>query len=181
MSISTSFVESFKKAMVPRSDAKSGGNLECIAEAVTSAFVAAESSLNHVVASRRRPWISQGTLDLIDQRRIAHVSGNFVLEASLHKNIKKAARADRRKWLEDLAGSNSWASLRKLRRGTKHLQGRLCNQDGIPVSSEERAETFAQYLESIQWAVRPASVVEQPALHSELPVNLERSPSTSSR
>ena len=40
------------------------------------------------------------------------------------------------------------------------------------VCSDNRAETLAAYLETVQWRVRPASVVDSPPLGNELPVPL---------
>ena len=111
-------------------------------------------------------------MNLIERRRLAHVSNQQEEELALHKLIKKSARADKRKYLEDLAGSRSWSALRKLKHGSKHLQGRLCDSNGEPVSSEDKADTFAAYLESVQWAVRPASVTDLAPISDDLPVNL---------
>ena len=127
-SISSAFVELFKEALASKSSERDSGNLNCLSECVAAAFAAAESALPEVHTSKRKPWISQSTLDLIEQRRLARTVNDFVEEAKLHKLVKKSAKSDRKKWLEDLAGSNTWANLRKLRGGPKHLQGRLCNQ-----------------------------------------------------
>ena len=51
------------------------------------------------------------------------------------------------------------------------LQGRLNNPAGLPVSTEERAETFAEYLETVQWAVSLAVLIDAPPLYNELPVS----------
>jgi len=50
------------------------------------------------------------------------------------------------------------------------LQGRLYDVNGNAICSEDRADTFAEYLETVQWAVRPATVVDDAPLFSELPV-----------
>ena len=65
--------------------------------------------------------------------------------------------------------------MQKVRKGTKRQQGRLKNLQGEVVSSEHRADTLADYLEHIQWKVRPASLTpntEDP-LHDELPVRID--------
>jgi len=49
------------------------------------------------------------------------------------------------------------ASYRTHARGEQ--QGRLYNADGEPVSSEQRADTFAEHLASIQWRLRPVTLV----------------------
>jgi hypothetical protein len=62
-----------------------------------------------------------------------------------------------------------------LRKKPKRQQGRLANLSGELVSSELRASTMADYLEQIQWKVRPATLVPdtEPALRETLPVCLE--------
>ena len=64
-------------------------------------------------------------------------------------------------------------SLRKLRAPPKHSQGRLIDPSGNPVSSEGRAQRFADFLESVQWKVRPAGLTDDRPIHPPLPVNLE--------
>ena len=46
----------------------------------------------------------------------------------------------------------------------------MYDSSGMVVSSEERADTLAEYLESIQWAVRPATVTDEPPIFDDLPV-----------
>jgi hypothetical protein len=87
------------------------------------------------------------------------------------KKSKHLQKTDRREWLADLAGSGEWHKLRQLRSGTVHGQGRLADESGELVGSENWAITFARYLESVQWAVRPATLVERPLLFPELLVS----------
>ena len=69
--------------------------------------------------------------------------------------VKAPVKHDRSKWLDKLLQDGNWGEIRKLRKGFKLQQGRLRNMDGELVSSEERAETLAEYYEKIRWAVRP--------------------------
>ena len=59
-----------------------------------------------------------------------------------------------------------------MRKGRKHAQGKLKNAAGELVSSECRAATFASYLETIQWAVRPATLVDATPIFDTLQVNV---------
>jgi len=122
-----------------------------------------------------KPWISQATLDLVDRKRLARSQGSYVTEKLLRKQVQKSAKRDRANWLQDLAARGDWASLKMLRKGRKPQQGRLYNTSGEPVSSECRAETFAQHLETVQWRVRHVTLVPDvsPALHASLPVKEE--------
>ena len=108
-----------------------------------------------------KPWISSRTLDLLNQRREARVNGNWNVEKQLQKEVKKSAKKDRSNWLEDLASSGDWKSIKKLRRGRIVKQGRLKNTDGEFVSSELRAETLAEHLEKVQWRIRPTTLIPE--------------------
>ncbi|OLP90738.1 putative L-ascorbate peroxidase 3 [Symbiodinium microadriaticum] len=56
----------------------------------------------------------------------------------LQKDVKKSASTDRSKWLEDLASSGEWKSIKALRRGRITNQGRVRTTDGELVSSDLR-------------------------------------------
>jgi len=61
--------------------------------------------------------------------------------------------------------------VRKLRKKTSHNQGRLKCSSGHLVASDERAQAFAEYLQNVQWAVRPAALTDEAPLYDELPVH----------
>jgi len=137
---------------------------------------AAEANLPSLPKQPNKPWISQDTLDLVDSKRSARARGDWVTEKLLRAKVQKSAKQDRAKWLQDLATRGDWASLRLLRKGRKMQQGRLYNTDGHPVSSEQRADTFAQHLATVQWRVRPVTLVPDvsPAIHPPLPVKADQ-------
>ena len=125
-----------------------------IGVSINSSFLAAAAhTLPPEPRTARRPWISQATLDLICDGRNARRTADYVLEKELNKEIRRSAKRDRAQWLTDLAASCSWDSMRYLKKKRKPAQGRLRNEDGQLVSSEDRAETMANYLEKVQWAV----------------------------
>ena len=101
-----------------------------------------------------RPRISPETMQLLQQRCAARIHGHWDVEKRLRSQVKKSVKEDKAKWLEDLASSGDWKSIKKLRRGRSVKQGRLRNTDGELVSSELRVETLAAHLERIQWRVR---------------------------
>ena len=82
-------------------------------------------------------------------------------------------RMDKKRWILSLAGSRDWSSWNKLRKGQRHSQGKLRNLEGGLVSSEQRAETLMQYLEQVQWAVRPVPLIEEPSIFGPLSVSVE--------
>ena len=119
---------------------------------------AAQEVLPALVAKPKRPWISGATLEIIEARHLARLNGNAAEETRLNHMVKLQARLDREMWLKDLAGSGDWGKLKLLRKGAGRKQGRLNDKTGMPISSEQRAQTFAEYLEEIQWKIRPAQL-----------------------
>ena len=102
-----------------------------------------------------RPWISNGTLELLEKRLEARRARDYDSERTLTKRIKANVKRDRSQWLDDALATGDWAEVRKLRRGRKLQQGSLKNAQGVLGATEERAETLADYYESVQWADRP--------------------------
>ena len=93
-----------------------------------------------------------------------------ILTTEISKNALTTATG----WLDIFCKDGSWESAKSFRKPARPQQGRLRNSEGNLVSSDERAETLAQHLENIQWAVRPGtSVDEKPALWEELSVSCE--------
>ena len=76
------------------------------------------------------------------------------------KQINASVAYDRSSWLSERLRAGDWHEIRKLRKGTRIYHGRLKSIDGNVVDSDQRAETFAQYLERVQWAVRPVSTMQ---------------------
>ena len=89
--------------------------------------------------------------------------------------MKKSARADNARWLEELAANGDWKTVQKFTRKKGNMQSRLKNAEGIVVSTAERSETFAAHLKHIQWRVRPSSLLPDmaPAITADLQVNSE--------
>ena len=109
----------------------------------------------------RRPWITERTLDLIEKRNTARQIGDHYAERALNKAIKQSAKMDRKVWLNISLDGGNWSAIRSLTRQRKHKQGRLRDLNGQFVDSSMRAETLAEYLEKVQWAVHFADAVPQ--------------------
>ena len=62
-----------------------------------------------------------------------------------------------------MAASGDWSQIRSLRKGIRPAQGRLKDLAGELVSSEQRAQTMAEYLERVQRAIRPVAAAPQRA------------------
>ena len=78
---------------------------------------------------------------------------------ALTKDLKRQVKVDKTNWLKDLASSSTWGDIRKLRRPRKPAQGRLTISSGTLVDSDERANMLATYLQNVQWAVRPCTLI----------------------
>jgi len=133
----------------------------------------AEEILPSPVRKANRAWISEETLDLIDQRTAARLKQDSALELSLHKEIRKKAKEDRTNWLDKLLAEGRWSAIKNLRKGRLVRQGRLRDASGDLVDSSMWAETMAKHLEHVQWAVRPVQAVDGPPLGAPLDVNME--------
>jgi hypothetical protein len=76
-------------------------------------------------------------------------------------DVKRSATNDRKKRLESSLINGDWDGVRRLRQGGKQeKRGRLRDADGKLVASDQRAETIAQYLERVQWAVKFPDLVQ---------------------
>ena len=107
----------------------------------------------------KKPWVSDRTMQLIGRRSDARVASKWNLEKELRKETKRSARKDRAEWLRELAGKGDWSSIKKLRGHQKSVQTRLKDRDGIVVSTEQRSSTLADHLETVQWCVRPVTLL----------------------
>jgi len=179
--ISEKFAQCFEQSLRQEpADSKEGApdvdrseDINSMSASVASAFACAQDEVIPNVTSRpKRPWISSSTLRLIELRHQARLRNDHDTEARLCKEIKKAAKKDRQEWLTSLAGTGSWKDIRKLKGGAAQSQGRLHGTDGAPIGSECRAERFAQFLQDVQWAVRPTTLFDDSPVCDPLPVNL---------
>jgi len=125
------------------------------------------------VCKASHPWISDGTLELIESRREARSQNNCTEEKRLHQQVKKAAKRDRTRWLNSLLASGDWKQIRKLRQAKKVTCRRLRNAAGDLVESDCWPDAMADHLEKVQWRVRPLGAVEGEKLGSELPLNMQ--------
>ena len=153
----------------------SDGSDESWEEIATQVRLVADSLLPEQVSVANKPWISDDTLRLINQKAVLRNNGDWVAEKEARKAVKQSAKRDRARWLEALAASGDWKSLRKLRGGKRQKQGRLQDMTGKVVDSELRAETFAEYLEKIQWKVRQVTLVPgaDPPLNDPMPISCD--------
>ena len=133
---------------------------------------AAHGALPNVKRKAKKPWISESTLNLLELRQNARVQNDWMEEQRLRKEVKRSAKRDRAKWLDELASTGDWNSLKILKGSCTSKQTRLANHTGDVVSTEERAQTFARHLETYQWHERDAPYDDDVsfAIREDLPV-----------
>ena len=78
------------------------------AKQVASAFVTTSEVLPRQSITRKRPWISESTLQLITAKNVARQNNDNVEEIRLHKLVRVSAKNDKRKYLQTELSSGSW-------------------------------------------------------------------------
>ena len=129
-------------------------DLNSHAEAVSTALQHASAELPKLRVTKRRPWITAWTTNLIESRNAHRQSGNHEAEKVLNKQIRQAARADRRAWLLDELKGGTWKAVRKLKQGERTNHASVRNLQGELMPTSERADTLAEYFEKVQWQDR---------------------------
>lgn len=119
-----------------------------------------------------RPWTSSDLLNLISARNRARAVGDFSLEQSLSRDIKRQARRDKRDWLEEGLRSQDWHLMKSIRKSDSTNHANLKDASHATVASEDRADTFADHFEKHQWCEQdtPDFPEDLPPCHSPLHV-----------
>ena len=147
-------------------------NVDAVEAAMGHAFKKAAESLRKSSTVKHQPWISDGTLLLIEARNRARSDRDKNRERGLNIQIRKSVKKDRSQWLDKLLVTGDWSQIRRLRKGFVPAQGRLKNIEGVLVDSDLRAETLAEYYEKAQWRTRPTTPSRNSdALGPDLPIN----------
>ena len=63
-----------------------------------------------------RPWISENTLQLLARRGRFRTEGDMAQVAELNREIRKAARRDKRAWLDEQLQTGDWSAITNLRK-----------------------------------------------------------------
>ena len=122
--------------------------------------------------SPKKPWITQGTLDLISEMH-SNTDMTFQEVKQFRKRLKKSARKDKKQFIatalrDDFHGSSidRWKQVRQLRSSFRPQSTNLISKDKKLVSKEERPQAFAEYLSDIVWKApqrqSPISNVDTP-------------------
>ena len=111
-SFSTSFVGSVGR------EERDVESLQQHADRVSSALANAATYLPCGRPPPRKPWISAHTMGLIEQRNACRTASDYAEEKHLNKEIRPAARTDRRAWLYSSLQGGTWAAIKQLRQGS---------------------------------------------------------------
>ena len=122
------------------------GNVDAVWEQGARAAQVAAAVLPRRPEEVKRPWVSQRTLALIQQRSEARASNDRPEERRLLKEVRRSCKNDKTMWLDSNIASGRWDDIRRFCRPRQHKQGRLQNIHGQLVESHERADTMATYL-----------------------------------
>ena len=139
-------------------------------DGIKCACKTAQSTLPARSSKPNKPWIRDGTMDLIRLRAAARLAKDEFEVKRLHILVRRSAKEDRSAWVDEALADGSWHAIKKFRKPKAAKQGRLRDQFGMLVSSDQRADTMSIYLESVQWKVRPAGLVDGPHLGEILPI-----------
>ena len=122
----------------------------------------------------RKPWISAGTIRLLEARDTARQGGDHVREHKINVDMKRSVVQDRTRWLNDKLKDGCWNEVHHLRRGSRKGLGPLRDENGDAIDSVNYADAIAQYFADVQWAVRPVSCMpDRNSLGPPVPVSLD--------
>ena len=115
-------------------------------------------ALEHKIPKRkqlpRKPWITEDTLKLISDRSLCREAGDLARVADLNKQIRKAAKKDKRAWLDEQLASGDWRPITNLnkpfRGATVRLYPEHRSDEGLPAPNN--ATVFAKHLAEVQWS-----------------------------
>ena len=77
---------------------------------------AIERNIPKASSKPRKPWISQSTLDLLEERGRLRQQGDMVKVTEWNRDIRKAAKRDKRNWLDGQLQSGDWGPIGNLRK-----------------------------------------------------------------
>ena len=101
-------------------------------------------------AQTRQPWITQGTLDLIERRGRIRTQGQMDQVAALNKEIRKAAKVDKRNWLDDQLSTGDCRPITNLKKPFPQKALMLVDHTGQG-GHMHNAEILANHLAPSQW------------------------------
>ena len=90
----------------------------------------------------KQPWITQTTLNLLERRGQLRQQGDLAQVAELNKTIRKAAKLDKRKWLEERLSTDDWRPITNLKKPFPHKAFTLINGHYRAGTAQEQRGNF---------------------------------------
>ena len=101
----------------------------------------------------RKPWITEATLDLIRRRGQYRDGGDLEAVADLNRQIRRAAKQNKRAWLDTQLASGDWRPIINLKKPFRGATVRLYPEHKTQTTStSDNATVFATHLAEVQWA-----------------------------
>lgn len=121
---------------------------------------AATKCLSKDLPPKKKDYLSRSTWNLIKSRQTSYLQGNHNEVQSLNRQIKRAARADRKRQVvnqfqlhsEDPHRTRVWKAVNTLRKDYKPSYVSMRDEFGRIVPLKNRAETIAAYLADSHWS-----------------------------
>ena len=120
---------------------------------------AAEGVIPVELRNHRGDTISQGTLNLLEQRGERRAEGDFTEDEYWTREIKRSKRRDKRAEIlravsEDLGGREQWMGIKQLRKQYQPIPYSCKDRHGRHVEMKDRAEEAARFLAEEVWGSR---------------------------
>ena len=111
---------------------------------------AIERNIPKASSKPRKPWISQSTLDLLEEKGRLRQQGDMVKVTKLNRDIRKAAKRDKRNWLDGQLQSGDWGPIGNLRKPFRTQVLSLRGNDQT-TQTATNADIYASHLANEQW------------------------------
>ena len=129
-----------------------------------------------------KPWITDSTYQLMQDRDTARKQGDENSERLLHRQIRQAARQDKTDWIKQQvmntadspSAKEKWQWIKRIKKDYSPKCITLKNSNGTVVNTLKQADTFADYLEQQQWKPPPTAQYqgETSAIGAPAPVDM---------
>ena len=147
-----------------------GGGLSQVWEQLSNTYAKAiEHHVPKIVFKPKKPWISEDTLQLIEQRGRLRVQGDMEAVAKLNRDIRKAAKQDKRTWLDEQLQTGDWGPVTNLRKPFRQQVLTLRSNESQPEAhTATNADIYADHLANSQWkeAGLPEGLSDFPVLQA---------------
>ena len=135
---------------------------------LSSAYLQAiERNIPKISSRPRKPWITQSTLDLLEERGRLRQQGDMTKVAELNRDIRKAAKRDKRNWLDGQLQTGDWGPITNLRKPFR-TQVLALRRNDQTTHTATNADIYASHLANEQWkeAGMPEGLSDTPVLNA---------------